>query len=242
VLYTTQATVRAEEDRATYRWTSSTGFTSTEREVTLREPATYTLAVVSARGCEASDSFEVRTSNDLLQADFLLASEANAGDTVVVVDISWPVPEGITWTLPAGASLINSGDAHGEIVFAAPGEYDIVLNTYLGECIADLTRRITVLDGAGGNEAGRTPESVIAGFEVYPNPNHGRFTVAVALREAAAVAHVRMLAVTGSRRFFEAEVRGNGEYYYQGSVLPAGIYLVVLDAGKETKVKRVVIE
>ncbi|MBT1690642.1 T9SS type A sorting domain-containing protein [Dawidia soli] len=234
-------TVRAQEDNAQYSWTSSVGFTSVAREVILDTPGEYTLAVISARGCEGADSFTLQTSTDLLQADFLMATEAFAKDTVVVVDISWPVPEGVQWTVPEGVALIAQEDAYGSIVFADPGEYTIVLNTFLGECIATLSKTITIQSGSD-SQAGREGSSLITDFDVYPNPNNGRFTVSVVLRRADVVARVRMLSVTGDRRLFDAELLGNGEYQYQGNALPAGVYLVLLEAGKEQRVKRVVVE
>jgi hypothetical protein len=236
------ATIRAQEDNATYQWSSSLGFTSADREVVLREPTTYTLHVISARGCEASDSFVLATSTDLLKADFLMVNEAHAGDTVVVIDVSWPMPEGIRWEMPEGATLTAAEDVYGEIVFAQPGEYDIVLNTFLGECIADISKRITVLEAVSGNEGGRQPESIIGDFTIYPNPNEGRFTVSFWLRDEAVTGYVRMLPLDGSRQLLQVEVRGEGSYYYQGIPLPAGVYLVLLEAGDEKKVKRVVVK
>lgn len=236
-----KAVIRAQED-GTYTWTSSVGFTSEEREVVLTVPGTYSLKVVSPRGCEASDTFILQTSTDLLKADFLMASEAAVGDTVVVVDISWPVPEGLRWTLPEAAAMVRAEDVYGEMVFSQPGEYDIILNTFLGECIADLTKHIVILEGEAPDEAGRQPSSLIEQFEVYPNPSDGRFTIAVTLRDENTVGYMQMISVSGERRLLDVEVRGTDEYYYQDKVLPAGIYFVVVKAGSEKKWKRIVVK
>lgn len=233
-------TVRAEEDNATYRWTSTNDFTSTDREVTIVQPGTYTLTVISAKGCTADDSFVLSNSTDLLKADFLMATEAYAGDTVVVVDISWPEPENISWKLPQGATLVQSDDIYAEVVFATAGDYSILLNSFLGECISELTKAITI-HGERETPGGRTGQSVIARFDIFPNPSDGRFTIRVDLSDSQATGRLQMIGASGNNNLLDQSIRGSVEYDYSGRKPPAGVYFILLEAQGERRVRRIII-
>ncbi|MEX2235487.1 MAG: SprB repeat-containing protein, partial [Cyclobacteriaceae bacterium] len=93
-----------------YSWRSDRGFKSSDQRVIIRDAGIYRLDAVSNNGCIVQDTFILETSNDLLKADFLLASEIVTGDTIVMIDISWPLPEQAIWTLPTEMKhLINLG-------------------------------------------------------------------------------------------------------------------------------------
>ncbi|HEY9045575.1 MAG TPA: T9SS type A sorting domain-containing protein, partial [Ohtaekwangia sp.] len=234
-------TVKAQEDDATYLWTSDAGYSNANREVILTIPAKYTLKVVSHNGCEASDSFVLSTSNDLLKADFLMAAEANAGDTVVLIDVSWPVPETIDWSLPAAAKVITQDDVYAEVIFESPGDYEVVLNTHLGECIDNYTKSITILEGtpdAGGRQGAR----LVQRFDIYPNPNSGSFTVQLEFSEAVN-GRLRLISTSG-KKVLQETLTDRSTFTLQTGLqyLPSGIYFLILDAKDETMYKRIMIE
>jgi hypothetical protein len=234
-------TVAAQEDNAIYLWTSDAGYTSTDREVTLAVPARYTLKVINHNGCEAEDSFILGTSNDLLQADFLMAGEAHAGDTVVLIDVSWPIPEAIDWTFPAGVQVISQDAVYAEVIFESPGDYAVILNTHLGECLDNYAKTITILD-AVPQEGGRQGSGVVERFEVYPNPNEGVFTIAIDFTEAVN-GRLRLMSMSGNKVFTEslAEVP---TLTLQTTLqhIPAGIYFLVLEVDSDVFYKRVIIK
>lgn len=232
--------IKAPEDNATYEWTSDAGFNSTAREVSLSIPAKYTLKIVNADGCIAEDSFMLQTSNDLLRADFLSAHEAYAGDTVVLIDISWPVPERISWNFPVGSTIVSQQDAYAEVVFDNSGVYTITLNTFLGECIDAYGKSITVL-GERPDTGGRKGRKVIDSFDVHPNPNDGRFTVSITLGEVLP-ARLMMVNVSGNKSF-TVSFDEKSEIIYNAVVnnAPAGVYFLILEAGHEKQIKRLII-
>ncbi|MBT1709405.1 T9SS type A sorting domain-containing protein [Fulvivirgaceae bacterium PWU5] len=234
-------TIRAEEDNATYTWSSSEGFTSDQREVVLSQPAVYTLHVVTAKGCVAADNFALKTSNDLLQADFLMAAEAYRGDTVVVVDVSWPLPEGISWALPDEVIMLVEHEDYAEIVFKESGDFTVTLHTGLGECLDEYTKTITIL-GERPVEAGRGPASIVSDFRVFPNPSNGAFTIRATFREETS-GTVRMLSFSGGVALINQEIHSATDFEFAASLrqIPAGLYFIVLEIGDEVRTQRVII-
>jgi hypothetical protein len=234
-------TIRAEEDNGTYMWSSSAGFSSYEREVVLSQPATYTLRVVTAKGCIGADNFVLKTSNDLLQADFLMAAQAYAGDTVVVVDVSWPVPDGISWVLPDKALMLVEHEDYAELIFKEAGDFNVTLNTGLGECMDEYTKTITVL-GERPVEAGRGPASIVSDFRVFPNPSNGAFTIRASFLEEAS-GTVRMLSFSGGVALVNQEIHSATDFEFAASLrqIPAGLYFIVLEIGDEVRTQRVII-
>jgi hypothetical protein len=234
-------TIRAEEDNAAYTWSSSEGFTSDEREVVLSQPAVYTLRVVTANGCVGADNFALKTSDDLLQADFLMAAEAYRGDTIVVVDVSWPLPEGISWVLPTEAIMLVEHEDYAELVFKESGDFNVTINTGLGECLDEYTKTITIL-GERPVEAGRAPVSIVSAFTVSPNPSNGAFTIRATFHEETS-GTVRMLSFSGGVALVNREIHNATDFEFAASLqqIPAGLYFIVLEVGNEVRTQRVII-
>ncbi|MBT1702746.1 T9SS type A sorting domain-containing protein [Chryseosolibacter indicus] len=232
------------KEEGTYKWTSDKGFTSADRNVVLSVPAIYKLEVVSPYGCFAEDQFEIRTSSDLLQADFLMAPEAFASDTVVVIDISWPVPDRIGWSFPPSVKVLNQTDIYAEVVFSAAGQYDVLLNTYLGECIDSLSKMIVIKGDAIDDAGGRVKSSsIISMFEIYPNPSSGDFNLFIDLSENAPVS-VKIFNTFGGKKVFDLMLDGSSQYDYQATLknLTSGLYFIVLETKRERVLKRLVIK
>ncbi|HEY9488987.1 MAG TPA: SprB repeat-containing protein, partial [Chryseosolibacter sp.] len=130
-----------------YSWKGSSGFTSSERLITISEAGMYSLEARTLKGCTVRDTFLLQTSSDLLKANFLMATQALAGDTIVMIDISWPLPEHIQWDFPEELILLNNA---GDIAFGQfenPGSYQVALTTTLGACRDVLSKTITISDG-----------------------------------------------------------------------------------------------
>jgi hypothetical protein len=234
--------ITAPVENATYAWSSDAGFSSTSRDVTISVPAKYTLKVINANGCEAEDNFVVTTSNDLLQADFLAAPEAYVGDTVVLIEISWPVPDQISWRFPPEARVIHQYEAYAEVVFDNAGTYNIVLDTHLGECIDDYSKSITIIEGQRQDEGGRKASSLVSRFEVHPNPSNGRFEVSIGLTKAVPGKLV-MTGAAGNSQPLYILFDEKTELVYNVALqnVPAGLYFLILEVGKKKEVKRLII-
>lgn len=226
-----------------YQWTSANGFASDQREVSLTEGGVYAVHVVDAKGCIADESFSLTTSTDLLKAELLIARKAYAGDTVVVIDISWPLPDGITWQFDLVNTQVISEDQNmAQMIFPQPGVYPVGVEVALGDCRDTDTQFITILEGEE-NSGGRVgSEPLVKRFDVYPNPNGGNFMINIVLRDPVQ-ARVRMLNLAGNRNLIDHRVETQ-EYEYEALLegIPSGVYYIVLEVAGETKAKRVVIK
>jgi hypothetical protein len=232
-------------DNATYLWTSVNGFSSTVRNVTLTEPGMYQVTVIDAKGCKAEDAFSLATSSDLLKAEFLVATHALAGDTVVVIDISWPLPDGITWQFDQTVSkVVHQGQDYAEVIFNEPGVYEIGMNASLGDC-RDIDVQSIIIDERSGNIAGgrAASSSHITRFEIYPNPTDGDFAIDIELAEGSPDARLRMISLSGNKVFLNKSFN-ELNYVYDASLerMPSGVYFVLLEVGEEKKMKRVVVK
>jgi hypothetical protein len=236
-------TLRAGSGWSGITWGSNVGFTSTDENVTIKDPGKYWLQVTSAKGCIGQDTFLLATSYDLLQASFLIPHEAEAGDTVVMIDISWPLPEKVEWAFPSEMKQIsNTGDVlQGQ--FYNKGTYTVSLTAHLGECIDQLSKTITILDmeeDAAGGRLGH--EEFLKEFTLYPNPNQGSFEVGVELQEESAIA---MGVWNSPMGILIEQVQRKGDkiyrVYFDLKPLPAGTYVLRLDHAKGQAYRRFVV-
>lgn len=161
-------------------WTQAGKWISSSPKIKISKPGIYNVHVVDIKNCNATDSFVLETSDDLLQASFLLTAEAMIGDTIVMVDVSRPLPDHTAWTFPNEMiKIIDNKDViYGK--FETTGEHDITLHASLGLCNDKITKTITILDEGDKASGGRLGvEEFLKTLTLHPNPNTGTFEVEV---------------------------------------------------------------
>ncbi|MDH5397112.1 MAG: T9SS type A sorting domain-containing protein, partial [Cyclobacteriaceae bacterium] len=225
-----------------WSWSSDNGYIGNLQQAELQQPGTYWLEVTNSRGCIARDTFQIEVRNDLLSANFLMASEAWVGDTIVAVDISWPVPEQMTWETPEQAEIIQQNDAEISFVIPAPGNYPMALHSALGKCKDSKTKEILIKE-IKTPSGGRIVREGIESFKLYPNPNQGQFTVEVALYQPSEITLSVIALATGHYKY-QRSFTGNDYYieniHLQG--LTSGIYALKIEAGKDVRGTRFMIK
>jgi SprB repeat len=227
-----------------FSWNSNAGFQSHERRAVIANPGTYWIEAVDKLGCVARDTFLLETSTELLKANFLLASQAFVEDTIVIIDISWPVPGEITWTLPEGMKELVSEQ---EVVygqFDTAGSYDVTLTARLGECRDHITKSIVINDEDGKDESGRFGHNpFLKEFMLYPNPNDGMFDVVIEF-EQESLMQVTIWNVLTSMKV--ALMRDSGRAKYSKHVdlrpLSSGSYSLRLDYEQGTRYIRFIVK
>ncbi len=238
-------TLDAGHPGATHQWSSDRGFNSTDQVVTVSGEGTYTVTITDSDGCSGTETFELSTYTEVPEADFLMLSEAMAGDTVVLVNITWPLPRESRWVFPDSVVTVDSSAYHQHLIFPAAGTYTVTL--YAGEerCLTEYTKQIVVLEDNGSTSDdvfGPVDERNILGFTVSPNPNNGRFTVDIALKEAGPV-RLRLVDINGRTEIREITDRDNRKYTLDYELGPAqrGVHFLILEAGDETAAIRVLV-
>jgi hypothetical protein len=224
-------------------WASNTGFTSFTRQITIDMPGFYWLQALSDKGCLVRDTFELKTASDLLKANFLMPSEAMAGDTVVMVDVSWPLPEEAVWILPDDMKhLQNYGDiVYGQ--FEKTGKYVVSLAVALGDCRDEISKSINVIMNKESVEEGRLGNTpFVTLFDLYPNPNEGEFAVVIELVKESPIALTAWNTLT-AKKITEFRDRGGKSYLVRMNLRPlsAGTYSLRLDYENGTKYLRFIV-
>ncbi|MEO5603910.1 MAG: SprB repeat-containing protein, partial [Cyclobacteriaceae bacterium] len=157
-----------------FSWGSNTGFASQTQTVLINTAGMYWLEALDDIGCYARDTFLLQTSLDLLKTNFFLTTEAMANDTVVMIDVSWPLPENSQWKFPEKMEILED---HSDIIygkFQTPGFYEVSLMATLAECRDEMVKGITILKWSEEEKNGRIGhEPFVKQFNLYPNPNDG---------------------------------------------------------------------
>ena len=225
-------------------WTSDIGFTSNDLVAQISEPGNYYLQAYSDIGCAVYDTFRLYVSDNLLNADFLMMSEVEAGDTVVLIDVSWPLPDELTWTMPDEAEVKIDHGFYKEMVFNKPGTYYVELTATLAQCISIEGKYIEVLETEPDNtyKNTRPEEAFITEFSVYPNPARENLNMRI---ELAAETDVRVELINITSNKLSDVAMGYGLNQYELSVnisdLMPGMYLVRLIAKDHVQTKMLVV-
>jgi hypothetical protein len=108
-----------------------------------------------------------------------IASTQNAkGDTIVLVDISTPQPDSVSWIFPTQASQIGGDMFNPMIYMPDTGAFTVTMVGYWGDCIIDTTKLI-YFHAVDTSLASEYNNNGIKSVTLYPSPNNGTFTVGV---------------------------------------------------------------
>ncbi len=150
------------------------------------EAGEYSVLIRDNNSCELVKGTTVGLP-DQIQAEFAVASQVFVNETIVAVDLSYPVPETVEWTVPETALVLKQDNDELELSFTSPGEYEIGIKVFKDNCWSQKTKKIIVLekDGLiGGETETAGNEDRIEEFIVYPNPTIGAFNVDIKLGKA----------------------------------------------------------
>ncbi len=173
-----------DDPQARYEWTKDgTAFAGTSN-VTLTDAGHYTLTVTDSKDCHNQDDVVVTRTDTEIAASIVVATRVPVGGTFRVANISHPAPDRVQWLLPQGANVINQADDYVELALPVKGEYTIGLRSFLGQCEAVTYEPVKAVSASELTDYQTPTEPYIKQFMVTPNPNTGRFTATVELREA----------------------------------------------------------
>ena len=225
----------------TFQWNSDNGFTSDQQKVNLDKQGSYYLKVVDSHGCIGQDTFKITTSESLLNADFIIKSEAFTGDTVVAVDISWPLPGTVYWVYDTTTINHYSQPNYENLIFTKAGTYTITMYATLGGCKDNYSQDITISEKDIKKSSDvNAVQPLIQKFIVHPNPNNGNFTVDIELREQS---EITLKLFGGSTVMDHKKINGLSSYTVSYSMpgLTTGIYILQLSVGNELKQFKLII-
>jgi PKD repeat protein len=219
------------------------------------EAGAYSVQVTYPNGCRTADSVKVEHSAAGVYADFLMASVAEVGDSLHLIDLSYPNVTRRTWTFSDGFSSSEKYLYH---AFYAPGDKIVTLTAANEQCTAQRSKRVSVVESIAPAESDAdsaptlqpeiplTPEQKTAKYveieevKAYPNPTSGEFYVAVTL-SAATDLLIEVYSVSGAL-VSQRAARRVKEHTERFSISrQPGMYMVLVSAGSERKVVKVLV-
>lgn len=238
-----QAFLDAGNSGASYSWKSSEGFFSDERNVMVRDSGEYRVVVTNGFGCSARDSIKLQHSGFSINARFLAPSNAEPGDTLQFVDVSYPKPEQFIWDFKDGTSSNLELPVH---VYYEEGIFNVKLNVSNNFCSDTISKPITIkgkdIKGSSlySNERLETELFEIEESRVYPNPTDGKFIYELKLNQSNLVI-LSMYDLKG--RTIYSEKKNNVSYLFESydfSKLKSGVYIFKMMVKDQEKSYRIV--
>ncbi|GEM_PF-6808118 len=228
-----------------HNWASTdAGIFASTQKIDINAEGKYRLTVTDNIGCEAKDSVQIISRNADIDANFILASKAYVSDTIVFIEVSWPVPDSVKWHLPAELPVIKKvGDYEIHVKATAEGNYYAGVTTYNKGCYKFYSRSVDIEPLVNKPPQLRTTvnREVISSSIVYPNPNNGQFSVDIMLTERVPI-EVSLVDISGKRYF---TVNNSGQLHYVISnsnvTLKSGIYLLQVKAGDQVITKKIIV-
>ncbi|MDQ6530221.1 T9SS type A sorting domain-containing protein [Flavobacterium sp. LHD-85] len=225
---------------AKYNWTSTNGFTSNEAKINVSKAGTYHVKVTTALGCIGEDDVVIKTSQMAISAEFLLSSQAYLDEEVILVNTSNPFGESTDWVVPNGVKVVEQKEKYITLKFDAIGVYSIGLKQTQGECYAVYTKNITV-EQRSTMPSTETASQFIIDFIVTPNPSNGNFKAIVNLENISGI-NLRLFSSSGQNTMIQKQESGKKKYEVDfNTSLQSGVYIIVLETGQQTLVKKIII-
>jgi hypothetical protein len=220
-----------------YEWGSLDGFYADSSSVEIIDTGLYWVNVWNQFGCFASDTLEVNLTNEGIVPNFLLASEGVVGEDIVAVEISWPIPNGVTWEFQEDSvQLVDTYLNSYTFNYLFPGTYTMTMYSDFGACVSKVEKDIIIYADSTEITNNVTLGTNIKTYGLLPNPNDGNFVVNVCLKNDAAVL-LRLYNEDGvlinTKTSAEAEEH---DVQYSNPELVPGQYHVVIISGNEWKV------
>lgn len=230
-----------------YTWTNSNGIFASSPKVAIRQPGIYDVAVSNSRGCVLRDTIQISTIDSVINTDFVVSTQAYAGETVHLINISQPKTDSVKWIVPSIGNTIHvlqQNNSKSEIVFADTGRYEVTMRAYYSSgCMEDSSKTINVINRSG-NVLGSQSNAYLTVYAViFPNPNDGTFKVQLEFSEITS-ARLRVINTLNNVLVDDRQAQGSKSYlldYNLSSALTSGTYILVIDAAKGSFVYKVVI-
>jgi len=147
------------------------------------------------------------------------------------------------WVVPEGASVVTETTDELELVFDTPGEYEIGLITTQGNCTAQKTKKILIVEkDASTIDEAEEVNKFVEDFMLYPNPTTGKFTADVTLSETGNIS-IKIFNFISNAVIASAKERGETFYSipFDISVMPAGVYAVLLETPYGNSIQKIVV-
>jgi hypothetical protein len=153
----------------TYMWYKNDELDGNAREYEVTEAGEYTLQLFSPEGCNENDTTLVIEYEYEADAFLLMPTAARVNDTVIMIDISWPIPDSLDWIVPSSFNILaqQAWEVHTQPTLE--GGFMAGIITYTGNCVAEHYKPVTI-EGFNNGGGGKKSTDVFAAINMAPNP------------------------------------------------------------------------
>ena len=219
----------------TYLWNGPAGFNpSTLQTVNTLKAGTYYLSATNTTGCVQKDTLIVTSSTSLGVPEFIVSTQAYVNESVLLANLSSPMPDSVRWQLPAGVTLVNSSRSFCELKFADTGRYSIsIFDYYSSGCVYTKTKTVNVTSGTTLTGLGNQANAFLKLFKVYPNPTSGAFTVELVFN-GITKARLRLINTLTNATIMDQIKEGQYSYTipYNITGVPSTTYILIIETAK----------
>ena len=199
------------------------------------DAGTHNIYVQDANNCVAVTEQIIAIRNTKPWVDFLVPTSRYATDSLVIVDVSWPVPDSVKWTFSPGTKVIVNDQASPIVKFDSAGLFTVTMTGYFSGCDYSRQTDVTIApyDPCVYNDGKK-----LNGFEkvaIIPNPNTGFFKVAYKLYPKQRV-YFKVLDMYSKLWYSQLiEPTLEGEQAIQLPNAPAGAYVLIITCENDAK-------
>jgi len=211
------------------------GFSEDSPTVFLETAGAYRIALESIEGCRDTLAMSLNYTANVLVAGMVLPSDVVLGDSVVILETSWPAPDAVLWNFdPTRVSIIRQEQNQYWFRFSEPGRYSLGMTARQGGCEDVIYKDITVHADSSTIPSAYLGALKIVSASVNPNPGSGIFQVAVVLSgaEPVFVSLYNSNGVLVDRRRAEGLAQYSFDYDLRGQ---AGTYLVLVQTAQDRR-------
>lgn len=234
-------TLDAQNHGSMFWWTSNNSFQSFDRVVTIADEGEYYLQVTHENGCIGLDTVAISKYDYVVSSTLLVPGTAMVGDTVVVIDISWPMPELIEWVIPNEFTVLLDNPYEKHLIPNVEGKFTLTLIASTGECIAISQKNITVNGFNIPPLPREANETLIKWVNIMPNPAHHVTNIEVALNREASITIQLFNSYGFPIKFVELSNSDFYSYRLPLSGFAPGIYLVKVVAEDSQQTVRLIV-
>jgi hypothetical protein len=210
------------------------------------QSAIYKVIVKNNTGCEVRDEFKFLNNNIVLKTDFLIPSQAITGDTVVLLDQTFPQPDINTWLIPSEIKILEKNNANISLIFNDEKSYKIGLQAKKDDCVIVKYYDIDIFNEK--NAANTKPEvnllgdEIILDFKIAPNPNYGSFSIYYTLKFPMIVNLVLTSAQNGSIVWRDkSDAKKEGKIDVKINNYMPGVFNLTLTTGNAQKTIKILL-
>lgn len=146
---------------------------------------TYRVMIKDANDCLLQQQVTLAKKNTKPTVNFLVVSQDNVSDTLVVREICLPAPDTVSWEFSSAAELLGTDRYDAPLIrFSRQGDYWIKMAATFGNCTYNVQKAVNILPyDPLSIPVYQLPAGIIDTVVVSPNPNHGYFKCRVQLNK-----------------------------------------------------------